>query len=216
MYNFPLQKEYKESTLIKGDINGNASGDSFESNTTLGNIPFNGINDFIDLGNRRDECFGNLDLCTHGYSLKLDMHHPSFNSDKNITYCVSSGGSPDSLGIAVYFISETEQVGVIFQTSTTKWEAIIEPNGYNLFLTWSVEKGLFVYRRFKLLGEGVKTTRNFTTDKHQHFMLGKPNFDDDMHAKFVLASMTFWSHFKEEEAIKEIYVEKGKVDIYCV
>ncbi len=62
---------------------------------------------FLDLGIRRNECFGNLELCPDGatYALWI-LIGPKAASLSNRVYYLSSGGqSKTSHGIAFYHVS---------------------------------------------------------------------------------------------------------------
>ncbi|XP_064631285.1 uncharacterized protein LOC135489721 [Lineus longissimus] len=115
---------------------------------------------YVDLGNWRDKCMGDLELCSYGIGISL---YVKFESNRDM-YVLSSGGDlADSYGVAIYRKSGTFYF--VASTKRAKWTmAISEPlknqTWHKFQMFWKKEgSGLL-----EVYIDGDKVKQNVTTE----------------------------------------------------
>lgn len=174
-------------------------------------IYFDGIQQYLDLGDLRSQCFGSLDLCPSGASYAFWIW---IGSTKAMTperqYILSSGAqTPSTPGITVYM-----EGGVLYAvTSTTAatWGPVSIPvspkTWYQVAFSWSQANGLWLYINGVQIGK-VETSTVFSqvnTPSSNNFVIGKPNDADTNFGEFYMDTMNFWSEYREEQFFADFY-----------
>ena len=161
---------------------------------------------YVNFGEHRDLCLGNLDHCSNGFTLAIWLLTPTQTGKK---FFLSSGGqSTISHGIAVY--KKDGKVGATFRTSSgRRWDAdssvVMDPTTwYHVVVTWHLTSGLTVYLDGVKVAEATVSTFSGAGTSRANLVLGRANnlnqesseftpygYYDDMHIYYEEKSAAF-------------------------
>ena len=125
---------------VDGDIYGDAQLVPGKRNKALYT---NGLDQWVDLGNQRSNCMGNLSKCDNGFVMAMWLQmHPYDTSTK---YYITSGGHT-SRSIGVALLMQGKQLKAGFRTPSWHWSLTyptqpIPDTWYHVVLTWSATIG---------------------------------------------------------------------------
>ncbi|CAH1803009.1 unnamed protein product, partial [Owenia fusiformis] len=109
-------------------------------------INLNGVNQWIDLGQHGDECFGNLEMCPHGYTLSMWLKVGPNNAPE-MYYFSSVEQNGTSYGIILQSLDG--KFVVKFSTKNKIWRVDyagqMKGQWYHVVLTWNREDGLHLW-----------------------------------------------------------------------
>ncbi|XP_021368526.1 uncharacterized protein LOC110460117 isoform X2 [Mizuhopecten yessoensis] len=153
----------------------------------------------------RYECFGDLELCSKGYTLGLWVHFKNAGNTKGV-YMTNGGHDAESHGIAMTY--KKGLLEFIFkkkngQTWIVKSDNVLSDKWYHVSVTWKENEGLSLF----LNGEPVNKSPNpqqraaAISRTNNNFIVGHAQGNLD---SFIVDELKFWSDFKTEEEIKEI------------
>ncbi|XP_060080041.1 uncharacterized protein LOC132559439 isoform X2 [Ylistrum balloti] len=154
----------------------------------------------------RYECFGDLDLCSRGYTLGLWVYFKNAGNTKGV-YMTNGGHDAESHGIAM-----TYKLGLLEftfkkkngQTWTVKSDNVLSDKWYHVSVTWKENEGLSLYLNGDPVSKGPNPQKRapaISRIKNNNFIVGDAQGNLD---NFIIDELKFWSDFKTEEEIKEI------------
>ena len=146
-YHF-LMDEIRDGKLegtYSGTIVGNVSLVQGKVNNALYT---NGINQWVNIGNHRDKCLGNLTRCSKGFVLALWLKAHQDVSGGGNEYYISSGGQT-SLSIGMTLLQQNGNLLAVFRNESMFWSASVPDFEshlwYHVVLAWTGGRGLQVY-----------------------------------------------------------------------
>ena len=185
-------------------------------------LSFDGVDDWLDLGNHRDECLGNTDLCPDGFTLSMWLKRgQKVPIPRGELYYITSGGHTfQSFGFALY----SKMLNTLsFSTTTTtlKWgpiEVSVEPGPwYHVVATWHGRTGIRLFIDGCLLGTwSTKSERYYdNSGGYDTITVGRPNnamkaahFGEAIIDEFYfwprhLTYEEVWAHHRKEITLKD-------------
>ena len=162
---------------------------------------------FVNFGDQRDLCVGNLDHCTNGFTVALWLRTSTQTGKK---FFISSGAQTTmSHGIAVY--KHDGKVGSTFKTSSgQRWDAegtfVLNPTTwYHMAVTWSLTSGLTMYVNGVKVVEATVSTSTDSGTSLRNLVLGRSNNVNQESYQF-----TAYGHYDD---MRVYYEEKSAVFI---
>ena len=137
----------------------------------------NGIDQWVNIGNQRDKCLGNLNRCTKGFVMALWLKGYVATGNE---YYVNSGGHT-SLSMGMTLLEQNGYLVAEFRTESVRWR--VDVSGfeshvwYHVVLVWTEEGGEQVYLNGCLCGRmdaGISHTSNGQSS-YTDFVLGNAN-----------------------------------------
>ncbi|CAH1797704.1 unnamed protein product [Owenia fusiformis] len=205
IYYMPMEEIQSPDTLvgscITGKINNNAS--LVEGRIGKG-LNLDGINQSVDLGNRRTECFGDLELCPNGYTLSLWLKIGK-TSGRSLYYLSSGGQTYQSYGMTL--LLQSSRILVTFTTKTKSWSvSYSSPTAaewHQVVMTWKDPSISDMYTsdvaKLSLWWDGVNVatansfaSRNVQTTVFNDFVIGRPNNGFARYGEAVIDELIFW------------------------
>ncbi|CAH1776660.1 unnamed protein product [Owenia fusiformis] len=170
-------------------------------------IYLNGLDQWVDLGNHRHECFGDLQLCPNGYTLSIWLYiGPKV---ANEMYYFSSGGQTGySFGVALRWLSG--DLSSWFSTRDEIWK-VSHPGEkgvwQHIVLTWKQVEGLSLWINCtNVETDTVSDTRNVQTTQWNNIVLGRPNNNFGYYGEAIFDELIFWDKKLEDERIEDLCV----------
>ena len=172
----------------------------------------NGIDQWVNVGNHRDKCLGNLSLCSKGFVMALWLNAHTRVTGRSIEIYINSGGhTMKSVGISLH--QKEASLRAAFRNDTKTWFAVISDfeshRWYHVVLAWSGERGLEFYlngclRKTDHMGRNIRNNRDSTiTD----FVFGNANMDGSNAAgEMTLDEVRVWDADMDEEDVWKIYI----------
>ena len=165
-------------TSLLGSVNGDIHGDVQLVPGKRNNALYtNGQDQWVDLGNQRSNCMGDLNKCENGFVMAMWLQmHPYDSSEK---YYITSGGhTRQSMGVAL--LMQGKQLKVSFRTASWRWDLTyptqpIPSTWYHVVLTWTAENGAHIYINGAIGAadkEGYSYASNRNGDTYTKFVLG--------------------------------------------
>ncbi len=216
-YSFPMDEITSSTNTLVGTIPVTIHGNPniVTDAKSGGALYLNGVDQWVDLGNHRDKCLGNLEQCLNGFTIALWLKLGTKSAAGNNLFYMSSGGhTKNSHGIAMY--RKSNDLGASFRTKIKHWSCsklmtVSDGVWYHVTLTWKEDDGV----KFFLNGcpkEMVQacdtTTQSVTTTASNNFILGSHNtgsipnalmgecyLDDMMVYEHVMSLQVIWSIF---------------------
>ena len=106
-------------TSLRGSVDGDIHGDvQLVSGKRRKVLYTNGVDQWVDLGNQRSNCMGDLTKCDNGFvmAMWLQMHPYDLS---NRYYITSGGHTRQSMGVAL--LMQGKQLKVSFRTPSWRW-----------------------------------------------------------------------------------------------
>ena len=149
-----------------------------------------GNGQFMDVGQHSDNCLGNLQRCTHGYTGSMWIKFSKFRENM---YYLSTGDQ----GINMYY--KHGRLHVTFQISGKRWDvplSQLEANRwYFLEYTWHPQSMLRVYVNNRLVGANRATDVPYRTwNSDNHFYIGRANDGSPHGENFKYGEFTIDHH----------------------
>lgn len=145
-------------------------------------IRLDGNGQYIDVGDQRDNCFGNVELCKNGLTGSMLLN---FRNLEDNTYYLSTGG-----GLRLYYSD-----GKLFASvdkSGKRWEVgvpnVRKDKWYFVEYTWHPEKGLQLYVDNKLAGETRQPRTVAQNPVAGNVLIGAANTQDTDGRRFRYAN----------------------------
>ena len=141
----------------------------------------NGLYQWVDLGDHRSNCMGNLDNCNNGLvmAMWLRIHRYGDPGTDNDEYYITNGGHTErSMGVAL--LMRGKNIIVYFCTASKVWELnydieVTLDTWYHLALTWSRTNGGKIFINGMLGGGdalGANHVSNLDGDTYTRLSLG--------------------------------------------
>ena len=173
----------------------------------------NGINQWVNIGKHRDECLGNLRLCSKGYVMALWLKvHIHVTSGSNEYYINNGGHTQNSMGMSLH----QKSVGLCasFRTLSKLWFAVVPDfeslMWYHIVMTWTEEGGLRVYMDgcLRQKADGADSTNNQNPSTTDFFVFGNANTDlsGSFAGEMTLDDVRVWDADMNGEDVWKIYL----------
>ena len=168
-------------------------------------MSFNGVNQFVNLGNHRKECFGNLTLCPGGYTIAFWVFFDVLIGDK---YYLSSGGHTfRSDGMVM--LTRNNQMLSVFRLRGLVWTCenkVIANTWYHITYTWSLSNGLNVFANGQFVIEcKIPSASAYKNLGYDDFILGRPNTDYNSFGHGKIDEILFWDKLLDLQALGFLY-----------
>ncbi|CAH1787870.1 unnamed protein product [Owenia fusiformis] len=210
--NFPM--DTIDGSVLIGDINGTLEGNPTITEGIVGNAinltPKQGIN----YGNQRDKCFGNIELCSNGYSISV-LFKPDAEQEEDKGIVLTNGAETVySYGIAMEIQINTASNNRLVVTVASKtyfWKLTISnfPYGlwYHVVVTTTIpleDNRPLVYINGQLRVASTYKRARSRPDDYPEFVLGRSNRWNNDIAKSMFANVTI------DEIIFKDYIIQAK------
>ena len=176
----------------------------------------NGLDQWVDLGNQRDNCMGGLEKCSHGFVmamwLKMHRYHKPGTTDDEY-YLTNGGHTKHSMGIVL--LMRAKSFLVFFRTATRYWQITTTTQNtlytwHHLVLTWDATNGGKVYVNGMLDGEerlGISYRSNWAGDTYTKFIVGcESTFPPRSAAEMTLDELRIWDAVMNAQQVWVLYV----------
>ena len=141
----------------------------------------NGLDQWVNLGNQRANCMGNIENCNQGFVMImwLRIHRYDDPGAYNDEYYITNGGHTErSMGVAL--LMREKNIVVYFRTASKVWELTYDTvptldTWYHVTMTWSLRYGGKIYINGMLGGEdnlGTNHVSNLDGNTHTTLLLG--------------------------------------------
>ena len=201
--------EIQGSTLM-GSIAGNLpSSATIVPGMVAGALYTNGLDQVVDYGDHRTQCFHQPDRCTEGVTFSMWLKIMS-SSESVVFDC--GGLYPDSIGYAMRRTSGGAfRVGVQGETTVTSTD-ILSWNlneWVHLVVTYERSAGVQLYKNGCQLGrQNTPRDRTSTITRLPHLFLGGRAYGDDK-AEMAMDNMLIWHEILTAGEIWQIYSQGG-------
>ena len=206
--------EISNGNLV-GTLFGNLTGDVALVPGKLNKALYtNGMDQWVNIGDHRDRCLGNLEKCSNGFvmALWLKAHTQVMNGSE---YYVNSGGhTVRSIGMTL--LQQDGKLVSSFRTTSMRWRVdvpgFVSKLWYHVVLVWSRERGERIYLNGCMCG-GMDTGVEIDNNKHPwytDFIFGNANTDLTERYSVVAGEMTLdevrvWDVYMEEKGVWELF-----------
>ena len=205
-YSFPM--DTIENGLLVGSYSGILVGDIALVPGKVNKALFtNGIDQWVNIGNHRDKCLGDLTRCTEGFVMALWLK-PHLHDGKEF-YVNSGGHSVHSVGMSLHCLNG--DFITRFKNGTTAWRIrisdIVSDVWMHVVLTWTRHASARIYLNGCLSGQHMGIPEigshgyNDFVFGHRNNFLGKNTHTAEM----ILDEVRVWDADMDEESVWEIY-----------
>ena len=169
----------------------------------------NGIDQWVNLGNQRHNCRGDLTKCSNGFVMAMWIQMHSNDGDK---YCLSNGGQTQgSIGVAILLREKKFQI--IFRTVTQTWNVIYDKavslhTWYHMVLTWNIDSGGKVYINGIVVSHdqhGSGSDNDQRPNASVNFILGNNNRGLRNPGEMTLDELRIWDALMDDQEILGLY-----------
>ena len=148
-----------------------------------------GQGQYLDIGSHLNSCLGNMDLCTHGFTLSIWL-------------------KPEQLVDDAYFISapsyslfyKNRRLSAVFKAEGQSWRTdssnFLSGDWQRVTLSWHIKHGLSMYVNDNLVGrsEGVKRQRR-ESPLSRHVYIGRALGEDLKTAAVQVDQLNVWYEY---------------------
>ena len=204
---------------LQGSLVGIVTGDASLMGGKRGKALYtNGVDQWINFGNQRHSCLGNLTVCSNGFVMAFWLKaHRYDDVELSDEYYLSSGGqTTQSVGVAV--LMQNSKLVVQVRNESVTWTGMMIPIAINIWnhvaLTWSGTDGgqLYIYVNGNVVAEDLHGARQ-VSNQVQHvndFVLGSSNDAVEITKKADAGEMSMdelrvWDALFDSKAMKDIY-----------
>ena len=170
----------------------------------------NGIDQWVNLGNQRHNCMGDLSKCNNGFvmALWIQMH----NNDDTEYYICNGGHTYRSIGVALTL--RDKKIRTLFRTLTHFWviyydRGVYLHTWYHVVLAWNIANGGKVYINGVLAGhvqDGIRKNSSQNGDAYVDFILGASNLNYEIPGEMTLDELRIWDAVMYDQDILGLYV----------
>ena len=204
--------EIQGSTLV-GSINGNLpSSATIVSGKVKGALYTNGLNQVVNYGNHRTQCYHQPDMCTEGVTFSMWLKIMS-SKESVILDCGGFHGS--AIGYAMRRQASGKfRVGVIERTHMSisdilQWKL---DEWAHLVMTYEFSAGVLLYMNGCQLGlQWPRKTRSRPISFLPDFFIGGASYISTMNAKMAKDNMLIWHQILDGEEVWQLYMQGGVV-----
>ena len=177
----------------------------------------NGVDQWVNFGNQRHRCLGNLTVCHNGFVMALWLKAHRYD-DQGISdeYYLSSGGHSD-LSVGVCVLMQNSKLVVSVRNESVTWYGRMIPFTINIWnhvaLTWSRTGGgqLHVYVNGEQVAEDLYGS-NILSNRQpawSDFVIGSVNHPTSHQSLFAgemsIDELRIWDAIFDPNEIKQIY-----------
>ena len=207
--------------VVLGSANGSLIGGAQLVGGKVGKaLHTNGLDQWVDLGDQRDNCMGNIDNCNRGLvmAMWLRMHRYDDPGRNNDEYYITKGGHTErSMGVAL--LLREKIITVYFRTASKVWELnydteVILDTWYHVALSWSRIYGGKIYINGMLGGEdglGTSHVSNLDGDTYTTLSLGCDNTSPPSGAaRMTLDELRVWDEMFADMPARYLYSKNAQ------
>ena len=199
-------------TSLKGSVDGDIHGDVQLVAGKRGKALYtNGLDQWVDLGNQRSNCMGDLNKCDNGFVMAMWLQmHPYDSSAK---YYITSGGhTRKSMGVALLMTAKKLSVG--FRTASWRWSLTnptqpIPDTWYHVVLTWNATNGAYIYINGAIGAadqQGYSYASNRNGDTYTKFILGTESTNPPVASgEMTIDELRIWDAVMNKQDIWSLY-----------
>ena len=169
----------------------------------------NGVDQWVNLGNQRHSCMGNLIKCNNGFVMAMWIQ---FHKKDGVEHYICSGGhASKSIGVAINM--RDKKLRTTFRTETHFWDIFYEGTvylhtWYHVVVTWNIANGGTVYINGILVRhvqDGVTKTSNTNGDVYVEFILGAANGNYAEPGEMTLDELRIWDAVMDDQDVLGLY-----------
>ena len=171
----------------------------------------NGIDQWVNIGNHRDKCLGNLNRCTKGFVMALWLKGNVMIGEE---YYVNCGGHTER-SIGMTLLEQDGNLVAEFRIESIRWRVGVvgfeSHVWYHVVLVWTEEGGEQVYLNGCLCGRmktGIPHTNN-QEPGYTDFVFGNANTDlngkTTLAGEMTLDEVRVWDADLDEEGAWKLY-----------
>ena len=205
---FPMDEIVERQ--LSGSVQGHLIGDVKLVPGKRGHALYvNGIDQWVNLGNQRHNCMGDLIQCNNGFVVAMWIQMHSNDGDK---YYITNGGqTARSMGVGL--MMQDKKIVVKFRTATRKWiivcdRAVYLHTWYHVVLTWDIVSGGKVYINGILVSHvqsGSDTIAITEPNAYVNFIIGNNNRIFTYPAEMTLDELRIWDALWDDRDILGLY-----------
>ena len=173
----------------------------------------NGINQWVNIGNHRDKCLGNLAMCSKGFVMALWLKaHQDVSAGGNEYYINSGGHTYQSIGMTL--LQQNGNLLAWFRNESMFWSASVPDFQshlwYHIVLAWIGERGEQVYLDGCL--HQADEGRNWANNKnpiYNDFVFGNANTalnGGSFAGEMTLDEVRVWDADMDGEDVWKVYI----------
>ena len=172
-----------------------------------------GVHDqFVNLGNLRQYCVGDLRLCQHGLTISLWLR-PHVKKSGAYHYFTNGGHTRESIGVLL--AQKYSGLMAFFRNDTGPWEISRIPfealNWYFVTMVWGPNSGARLYLNGCLAGEDLtlKNDASNSNGQYNDFILGASNIAThraSTRIEMTMDELKIWDAQMTENQVWELYL----------
>ena len=172
-----------------------------------------GIHDqYVNLGNLRQYCVGNLRHCENGLTISLWLQ-PKVKKSGGYHYFTNGGHTREAIG--VFLGQKFEGLMAFFRNETGPWTIMHVPfqalNWYFVTMVWGPNSGSRLYLNGCLAGEDLSLGHDASNadGPYNDFILGASNIPDDRddsRISMTMDELKIWDARMTEDQVWKLYL----------
>ena len=168
--------------------------------------------EYVNLGNLREHCVGDLRLCSHGLTISLWLQ-PHVIKPGEYHYFTNGGHTRGSIG--VFLGQKHERLIAFFRNDTGRWTVTNVPfeamNWYFITMVWGPNSGARLYLNGCLAGEHITLVPDPSNSNgpYNDFILGtsnSPNHRASLRIEMTMDELKIWNAQMTENQVWELYL----------
>ena len=168
--------------------------------------------EYVNLGNLREHCVGDLRLCSHGLTISLWLQ-PHVIKPGEYHYFTNGGHTRGSIG--VFLGQKHERLIAFFRNDTGRWTVTNVPfeamNWYFITMVWGPNSGARLYLNGCLAGEHITLVPDPSNSNgpYNDFILGtsnSPNHRASKRIEMTMDELKIWNAQMTEDQVWELYL----------
>ena len=213
---FPMEEITRDK--LQGSYGGIITGNASLLDGRRGKALYtNGIDQWVNFGNQRHSCLGNLTICCNGFVMAFWLKAHRYDDLRSDEYYLSSGGHT-YLSVGVSVLMQNSKLAAQVRNESVTWTAMMIPVVINIWnhvaLTWSGTDGgqLYFYLNGNVVAEDLRGTKmvNNRLKTLNDCVLGSVNHFDEFMKKIFAGEMSMdalqvWDALFDSKAMKDIY-----------
>ena len=207
-YIFPMEEIVERE--LSGSVQGDLIGDVKLVPGKRGHALYvNGVDQWVNIGNQRHNCMGDLIQCNNGFVMAMWIQMHSNNGDK---YYISNGGQTyRSMGVGMMMRDKKNLVK--FRTATRKWVIVYDTavylhTWYHVVLAWDIVSGGKIYINGILVSHdqgGSNANANTEPNAYVDFIIGTQNKGFTNPGEMTLDELRIWDALWDDQEILGLY-----------
>ena len=204
--------EYIVDGQLLGSINGMLSGGAVLDNVgKIGKALYiDGISGYVDLGNHRDKCVANLDLCPAGITFTLWLK-AEYSGNTRQFYLSNGGQSRLSHGVSLH--RQDGHLRAQFRLINDCGWFLNDPITFmddvwcHVMITWRLDVGgkLYVDGELRVEAEANSPNLHSADGPYNTFYIGRPNHNDEEHGHAWIDEIKVYYEYKDASFVSYFF-----------